>query len=75
MMMHEFGYDSIEYGWIFILILFTIAIGLFISYINKSSSSNIDSQNNESALDILEKRLARGEVSLEEYRQIKSDLR
>jgi len=65
--MHEFGGwgYGMGFGWI-IPVLFIFAIFYFI---------NNNSNNKESALDILDKKYANGEIDEEEYKQKKELLR
>jgi len=70
MMHYGFGY-----GGTFMWIIFLIVTGLLIYYfiqIRKTKSRT--SPENESHLDILKKRYAKGEISKEEYDRIKRDL-
>jgi putative membrane protein len=71
-MWHDmWGWGGMWFGWIFWLAI----IGLIIwgvKTIARSHDSSLPRQ--ESALDILKKRYARGEISREEFEQMKKDL-
>ena len=70
MMHYGFGY-----GGMFMWIIFLIAIGLLIYFIvqTKKTKGQMPTQN-ESHLDILKKRYAKGEITKEEYERMKKDL-
>ncbi len=63
------------FGWFF-MILFWVLVIFGVVYIIKMISERTGKRHNreESALDILEKRYAKGEISKEEFEKIKSDL-
>ncbi len=73
-MMGGFG---MGFGWLF-GILFLFLIGWFflkgINSGNMNSGTSVERREKESALDILKKRYARGEISKDEYEQMKKDL-
>jgi putative membrane protein len=68
------GIGNISFAWLFGLIFLTIVIGIFIMNINKADSGDDRQDHEDSAIDILKKRLARGEISPEEYNKIKRDI-
>ena len=74
-MMHD-GYGGFWgmgwFWWILILIIF-IAVIFFIYQANRPKPPR-DYQTRQSAMEILEERYARGEISKEEYREKKKDL-
>ena len=75
-----------EWGWLMMLVFFVLivlGIGLLFKYI-KGLSSSVDATNsknvtdkatNSSAIEILNERYARGEITSEEYYRIKSDIK
>ncbi len=70
MMHYGFGY-----GGMFMWIIFLIVIGLLIYFIVQSQNTKNKMQTqNESPLDILKRRYAKGEVSREEYERMKKEL-
>ncbi len=72
-MMH--GWGIMNWGWgnmLFTLFFWFVVIGLIIWGIKTISQKNSASQ--ESALEILKKRYARGEIDKKEFEQKKKDL-
>lgn len=73
-MMHNF-WGGMWMGWIFwIVILGLIIWGVVTVIKNASRSGGGGSGADESPLDILKKRYARGEISREEFERMKKDL-
>jgi len=74
------GWEFMQWGWFgFILqIIFWVAIILLIIWIAKkiteSQPGDKSSSQGDSALDILNKRYAKGEIDKEEYEEKKKDL-
>jgi len=68
------GFGGMGFGWIF-MILFWVVVILGIVYIVKyiGSSNKVEGQK-ETALDILKKRYAKGEISKEVFDEMKKDL-
>jgi putative membrane protein len=69
MMHYGFGY-----GGMFMWIIFLIVIGLLIYFIVQGQKTKGQTPTNESPLDILKKRYAKGEITKEEYERVKKDL-
>jgi len=61
------------YGWILWIIIIGIAVYLIVKLANRSCSGS-GNQSNETPLDILKKRYARGDISKEEFETKKKDL-
>ncbi len=77
-MMYDWGYNNSGYGiWSFIFMLFIMAlviigVVLVIRYVVLHSTNGSSSiQKEETALDILQKRYARGEIDKKEYEEKK----
>lgn len=70
-MMHSgFGY-----GGVFMWIIFLIVIGLLIYFfVQAQNTKGKTPTENESPLDILKRRYAKGEIAREEYEKMKKDL-
>ena len=63
------------YGGMFMWIIFLIVIGLLIYFIVQSQKTRGQTpMQNESPLDILKRRYAKGEIAREEYEKMKKDL-
>ncbi len=70
MMHYGFGY-----GGMFMWIIFLIVIGLLIYFFVQAQKTKSQTPaQNESHLDILKKRYAKGEIAKEEYEKMKKDL-
>jgi putative membrane protein len=61
------------FGWIFMAIFWILLI-LGIFYLVKTIAGGAKKTETESALDILKKRYAKGEISNEEFEKIKDDI-
>ena len=72
--MMNYGYSS-GYGGIFMGILFIIVIGVVVYFVIQSTRAKTSGGPlQETPLDILKKRYAKGEISSEEYERMKKDL-
>jgi putative membrane protein len=74
-MMHwDYGW-SMGFGWIFMLLFWALVI-LGIVYLLKliSGRDSKSERNEETALDILKKRYAKGEIGKEEFEEKKKDI-
>ncbi|KJS28868.1 MAG: hypothetical protein VR64_22390 [Desulfatitalea sp. BRH_c12] len=73
----NYGYGHMMYGyggWIMWIILIVLVFLVIYLFTQQKRSSSSESANGETALDILKKRFARGEISKEEYESMKRDL-
>jgi len=68
---HHWGYLMWFGGGAFMWILFLVLLGVVIYFIWKSTGKTID----ESPLDILKRRYAKGEITKEEFDGMKRDLK
>jgi len=66
-----FGYG---YGGMFMWIIFLILIGLLIYFIFQSLKTKGSKMPDESPVDILKRRYAKGEITKEEYEKMKKDI-
>lgn len=64
------------FGWIFWLVIIGLIVWLLINQSNRSRNQNRDQMNPhlESPLDILKKRYAKGEITKEQFEEMKKDL-
>ncbi|MGA8264231.1 MAG: SHOCT domain-containing protein [Ignavibacteriaceae bacterium] len=70
-MYHNMFSGGMWFGWIFWIILVVVIVGLVVAMLNRSKSKIQYYPENDSPMDILKKRLAKGEINKEEYEQIK----
>ncbi|MHB8337641.1 MAG: SHOCT domain-containing protein [Ignavibacteriaceae bacterium] len=75
-MMDGMGWSGMWFGWIFWLVLLVVIIWVVITIVNRSPryGSQEPLPRREDALEILKKRYARGEISREQFEQMKKDL-
>ncbi len=72
-MFHDGFMGGMWYGWIFWLVILVLIIWVIVSQLNKNKRDT-QSPQQESALDILKKRYAKGEITKEEFERMKKDL-
>ena len=73
-MFHDFFWGGILFAWIFRLVFVGLIVWLIVNAVsNNKHPRNIPYQS-ETALDILKKRYAKGEVSKEQFEQMKRDI-
>ncbi len=74
MMNGMFG-GGMWFGWIFWIIILVIIIWAVVQFTNRNQQNNrLNSNSEETPLEILKKRYAKGEISKEEYEEIKKNL-
>jgi len=75
-MMHGFGNFGfgMGFGWIFMIIFWGMVIYLIVALFNKNRRDSTDSDKKETLEEILKKRLARGEISEEDFERLKKRL-
>lgn len=59
------------FGWVFWIVIIVLIVYLIVRFTNQQ---NTRSTSNKSALDILKKRYARGEITKEEFDKMKNDI-
>jgi len=69
--------NGMWFGWIFLLVILGLIIWVAVTMINKKQSrgDHRNQHHEEDALDILNKRYARGEITRDEYERLKDDLK
>jgi len=72
-MFHDFMFGGMWFGWIFWVIIIALIIWLLINQSSRNRQ-NYPPPQQESALDILKKRYARGEINKDEFEEKKKDL-
>lgn len=74
MMNGMFG-GGMWFGWIFWIVILVIIIWAVVQFTNRNQQNNrLNSNSEETPLEILKKRYAKGEISKEEYEEIKKNL-
>ena len=71
-MFHNWMWGGMWFGWIFWLAIIGLVVWLVIN--NQKKNQQNFPPGNESPLDILKKRYAKGEISKEEFEKMKKDL-
>ena len=75
-MLHGYGTYGwgmgMGFGWITGLILLILIVWIVVKILNQNN--NPDTPTNKSALDILKERYARGEISKQEFEEMKKDI-
>lgn len=71
-MYHDMGWGGMWFGWFFWLVVLIIVIWIGIKITKRSGKQN--SNQTETPLDILKKRYAKGEISKDEFEQMKKDI-
>jgi len=74
MFFHGLFWRIIMFGWIFKLLIIGLVIWLVINSIGRSGHNKDLKINPESALDILKIRYAKGEITKEQFEQMRKDL-
>ncbi len=72
-MFHDGFMGGMWYGWIFWLVIIAVIIWVIVTEMNKNKRDT-QSPQQESALDILKKRYAQGEINKNEFEEKKKDL-
>lgn len=73
-MMNQF-WGHMWYGWIFWVVIIGLIIWAVVTIVNRSSTDGTTREpGGESAMDVLKKRYASGEISKEEFEEKKQDL-
>jgi len=78
-MMHGYGMGGgmgFGFGWIFWLVILGVIVWLAVTLVNRSGGVRpFGHEVHDAPLDVLRRRYARGEISKEEFREMKAALR
>lgn len=72
-MFHDFMFGGMWFTGIFWLVVLILIIWFIVNQLNKGKQDS-QTSGQESAMDILKKRFAKGEITKEQYEQMKKDL-
>ncbi|MBI2660676.1 SHOCT domain-containing protein [Candidatus Woesearchaeota archaeon] len=68
------GYGNMAFGWAFQLVILVLFFLVIWWMLRSSSSFGFKCRENESAIEILKKRLAKGEIDAKEYEKLKKEI-
>jgi len=74
MWMHGFGFDGMLLGWFFWLVVVAGVVVLVVWAVRRPARGPVSGCCSGSALEVLGQRYARGEITREQYEQMKKDL-
>ena len=71
----DYGWGwGMSFGWLFMVVFWVFVVLCIAYFIRMIAGSSKRGEKEESAMDILKKRYARGEISKEEFDRIRDDL-
>ena len=74
-MWHDMGFGGMMwYGWLFWIIIIGLVVYLIVKLTTQKGGEGPHGPSQETPMDILKKRYARGEISKEEFDRMKKDL-
>ena len=73
-MMHAYGFGMGGFGWLFQIVILVLFFMVLWWMMRNSQGFGYKSAPDETASDILKKRLASGEIDTKEYRRLKKEL-
>jgi putative membrane protein len=73
-MFHTWFWNIMPFGWIFWIVIIALIIWAIINQGNKNRQINVPPSFQESPLDILKRRYAKGEITKEQFDQMKKDI-
>ena len=69
------GFFGMGVGWLWWILIIVLIVVIVWVVLQRNRNNQIQAPKNESALETLEKRYANGEISTEEYREKKRELK
>jgi putative membrane protein len=73
-MWHDMGWGGMWFGWLFWIIILGVIVWVIVRFAGGGGNRQLPSAPGESPLDILKKRYAKGEITKEQFDQMKKDL-
>ncbi|NOX17784.1 MAG: SHOCT domain-containing protein [Chlorobi bacterium] len=73
MMNGMFG-GGMWFSWLFWIVLLVVIVWGIVQFINRNQLANSNNGGNETPLDILKKRYAKGEITKEQFDEMRKDL-
>lgn len=73
-MWHDMGWHGMWFGWIFWIVILALIVWIVVRLTANNQNKQQLPGSGETALDILKKRYAKGEISKEQFEQMKKDL-
>lgn len=73
-MWHDMGWHGMWFGWLFWIVIVILIVWVFIRFMNRYKSNQTPDIPDKTPLDILKKRYAKGEITKEQFEQMKKDL-
>ncbi len=68
-------FGGMWFGWLFWIVLILLVVWFITQFTNKQQSNNfVATSQKETPLDILKKRYAKGEITKEQFEEMKKDL-
>jgi len=74
MFYHDFFWGGIFFGWMFKVLIAALIIWFVVHSISRNQNNTNAKSTTETALDILKKRYAKGEISKEQFEQMRKDI-
>jgi putative membrane protein len=74
MFFHNFLWGGLLFGWFFKMLIVAVVIWLIVHSLNRNHDIKDINFPSESAVDILKKRYAKGEISKDQFEQMRKDL-
>ena len=74
MMFHDFFWGSMWFGWIFWIGIIALFVWALSNSSNRRHPTHLNFPQQETPLDILKRRYAKGEITKEQFDQMKKDI-
>ncbi len=74
MFWHDMGWGGMWFGWFFWIVLIVLIIWAIVRFSNQKSNGSSNLTHRETPLDILKRRYASGEITKQQYDEMRRDL-